>query len=130
MTRKGGRVAVCNWGRPDDQEVQPIFEPLAELRPQAPRDAPNVGDPGVLEGLAQQAGLTPERIGEVAVPYTFPDWAGLERALLGLTPAYRIDYATAARVIRDKVAGLAERFRRPDGSYRFDNRWRFMIAVA
>ena len=84
----------------------------------------------MLEGLARQAGLTPERTEEIAVPYSFPDWAALERALLGLAPAYRIDDATAARVIRETVEGLAERFRRPDGSYWFDNRWRFMIAVA
>ena len=130
VTRKGGRVAICNWGRPDDQEVQPIFEPLAELNPQAPRDVPDVGEPGVLEGLARQAGLTPERTGEVAVPYSFSDWAALERALLGLTPAYRIDDATATRVIRETVEPMAEPFRRADGSYWFDNRWRFMIAVA
>lgn len=130
VTRPGGRVAVCNWGRPGDQQVHEIFEPLAELEPSGPRDAPDVGEPGVLEDLARQAGLTPERAEEVAVPYSFPDWAGLERALLGLAPAYRIDGATAARVIREAVEQRAERFRRPDGSYRFDNRWRFMIAVA
>jgi SAM-dependent methyltransferase len=130
VTRPGGRVAVCNWGRLEDQQVHTIFAPLAELKPQAPRDAPDVGEPGVLEGLARQAGLTPERTGEVAVPYSFSDWGGLERALLGLTPAYRIDDATAARVIRETVEATAKPFRRADGSYWFDNRWRFMIAVA
>ena len=128
VTRPGGRVAVCNWGRPEDQQVHVIFEPLAALNPQAPGE--KVGEPGVLEDLAQQAGLTPERADEVAVPYSFPDWAALERALLGLAPAYRIDDATAARVIGEAVGQRAERFRRPDGSYWFDNRWRFMIAVA
>ena len=130
VTRPGGRVAVCNWGRLEDQQVHAMFEPLAALKPQVPRDAQNVGEPGVLEGLARQAGLTPERVEEIPVPYSFSDWAGLERALLGLAPAYRIDDATAARVIRETVEGMAARFRRADGSYRFDNRWRFMIAVA
>ena len=128
VTRPGGRVAVCNWGRPEDQEVHQIFEPLAALKPQAPGE--NVGEAGALEEFARQAGLTPERSEEVAVPYSFPDWAALERALLGLTPAYGIDDATAARVIGETVERRAERFRQPDGSYWFDNRWRFMIAVA
>jgi SAM-dependent methyltransferase len=128
VTRPGGRVAVCNWGRLEDQEVHQIFEPLAALNPQAPGE--KVGEPGVLEDLARQAGLTPERADEVAVPYSFPDWEALERALLGLAPAYRIDAATAVRVIGEAVEERAERFRRPDGSYWFDNRWRFMIAVA
>lgn len=130
VTRPGGRVAVCNWGRSEDQEVHQIFEPLAELTPQAPRDVPDVGEPGVLEDVARQAGLSPERAEEVEVPYSFPDWAALERALLALAPAYEIDDATAARVIGEAVEERAERFRRPDGSYWCDNRWRYMIAVA
>jgi ubiquinone/menaquinone biosynthesis C-methylase UbiE len=126
VTRKGGRIAVCNWGRPRDQEAHVMFERLSEAR----STAPSVGEPGVLEDFARRAGLTPERVDEVEVPYEFPDRDTLERAMLALSPAYEIDQDTATRVIRETIEGPVERFRRPDGSYRFDNRWRFMIAVA
>jgi SAM-dependent methyltransferase len=126
VVRQGGRVAVCNWGRPQDQEARVMFERLSA----ADSAAPSVGEPGVLEDLARRAGLTPERVDEVAVPYEFPDRDTLERAMLALSPAYDIDQDTAARVIRETIEGPVARFCRPDGSYRFDNRWRFMIAVA
>jgi hypothetical protein len=84
VTRRGGRVAVCNWGRVEDRQVQVISEPLVE--PGLPRSDPiPIGEPGVLEDLARRAGLTPERADEVDVPY---------------------------------------------GSYRFDNRFRYLIARA
>jgi hypothetical protein len=70
----------------------------------------------VLESLARQAGLAPERTGEVEVPYAFPDRATLERALLAIAPVYGVG------------PELAERFRRADGSYPFENRFRYLIA--
>ena len=84
----------------------------------------------MLEGLAPQAGLTPERAGEAEVPYEFPDRATLERALLAIVPVYGIAPEVAKQVVRRTVDGPADPFRRPDGSYRFANRFRYLIAVA
>jgi SAM-dependent methyltransferase len=129
VTRSGGRVAICNWGRPEDIEVYAISEPLAELKPR-PGDAPAVGEPGVLEDLARQAGLTPEQADEVEVPYEFPDRATLEDALLAIAPVYGVGPEQAERVVRGPAAAAAEPFRRADGSYRFENRFRYLIASA
>jgi SAM-dependent methyltransferase len=85
-----GIDAICNWGRVSERDVHAIFEPLSELKPPRPGvppyDPPRVGEPGVLEGLARQAGLTPQRADDVDVPYEFPDRATLERALLAIAP--------------------------------------------
>lgn len=64
------------------------------------------------------------------MPYAFPDRATLERALLAIAPAYRIGPELAEQVIRRTVDAGAEPYRRPDGSYRFENRFRYVIAVA
>ena len=130
VTRSGGRVAICNWGRPEDCEVHAISKPLAELKPSIPREAPSVGEPGVLEELARRAELAPERAEELAVPYEFADRSTLERALLAIAPVYQVRPEVAERVVRETVEGPAERFRRSDGSYRFDNRWRYLIVLA
>jgi hypothetical protein len=82
-----------------------------------------------LESLARQAGLAPQRTDEVEVPYEFSDLATLERALLAIAPAYGVGPKAAERVVRDTVETAAERFRRIDGSYRFENRFRYLIAV-
>ena len=133
VTKPGGRVVICNWGRVEDRDVQEMFETLREFSPgrppgMPPYDPPPIGEPGVLEGLAEQAGLRAESSGQVEVPYHFADRATLERALLAFTPAYSIGALDAERAVRAAVDGPAERFRRADGSYRFDNFFRYLIA--
>ena len=129
VTRPGGRVAVCNWGRSRTSRStrSSSRSPSCSRRARVTRRASASRASG---GARTPGGADPRARRGDRRAVLVPDWAGLERALLGLAPAYRIDDATAARVIRETVEGLAERFRRPDGSYRFDNRWRFMIALA
>jgi SAM-dependent methyltransferase len=134
VTRRGGRVAICNWGRLEEREVHAVFEPLSRFRKDRPPgvppyDPPPFGEPGVLERLAEQASLRPERAEQVEVPYEFADRSTLERALLAFAPAYGISADVAEQVVRGTVEGPAEPFRRPDGSYRFENRFRYLIAV-
>lgn len=133
VTKPGGRVVICNWGRVEDREIQGMFETLWLASPGRPPGVPPyhpppIGEPGVLEGLAEQAELRPESVGDVEVPYGFADRATLERALLAFTAAYGIGPADAAGVVEAAVDGPAERFRRSDGSYRFENRFRYLIA--
>jgi hypothetical protein len=106
---------------------------LSELQPPAaeepaPNTRPAIGEPGVLEELARAAGLAPRRAGDVEVPYEAPDLPTLERALLagsGFLPA--VEHA-GAQAVHDAIAVAAAPFRRPDGSYRFENRFRYLIA--
>jgi SAM-dependent methyltransferase len=130
VTRSGGRVAICNWGRMKDREAHAIFEPLTERSPGLPRSDPiPIGDPGVLEDLARRSGLTPERADEVDVPYGFADRAALEGAIRAIAPVYEI----APEAVEPAVAEVIERaqpYRRQDGSYRFDYRFRYLIARA
>ena len=61
VTRPGGQVAICNWGRAEDRELSAVLGPLRELLPPGPPSPPGpaVGEPGVLEELARAAGLSP-----------------------------------------------------------------------
>jgi SAM-dependent methyltransferase len=134
VTRRGGRVAICNWGRIEDRQVHAISAPLREVEPPSPPGVPPygpppIGEPGVLEDLARRAALAPDRADEVEVPYEFPDRPTLERALLAFAPILRIGPDVAERVVRTTVETDAEPFRRSDGSYRFENRFRYLIAV-
>jgi hypothetical protein len=127
-------VAICNWGRIEDRQVHAIFAPLREVEPPPPQgtsryEPPPIGEPGMLEDLPRRAGLAPERADEVQVPYEFPDRATLERALLDFAPILRIGPEVAERVVRATVEADAEPFRRSDGSYRFESRFRCLSAV-
>jgi hypothetical protein len=79
--------------------------------------------------FARGAGLTPEHAGVVDVPYEFSDRSTLENALLAIAPVYGVGAELAEEVVRAKVEPAAEPFRRPDGSYRFENRFRYLIAA-
>jgi SAM-dependent methyltransferase len=130
VTRPGGRVAICNWA--ERREVCTVLDALNDLLPPEPPgpERPRVREAGVLERLAREAGLEPGPAGEVDVPYEVPDRAALERALLidaemiGSIDA--VGEEEARRVVLEASAG----HRRPDGSYRFDNRFRYVIARA
>jgi SAM-dependent methyltransferase len=120
-----GVVALCNWG--PERELSAVMSALAAPAPPGP-PSPRVSEPGVLEALARDAGLQPRRSGTVAVPYEAPDLGTLERALLdgaGMRPA-----EASADTVRRTIADAAAPFRRPDGSYRFENTFLYLVAAA
>jgi hypothetical protein len=63
------------------------------------------------------------------MPCEFLDSATLERALLAIAGVYGVDPIVARRVVHEPVETAAGRFRRADGSYRFENRFRYLVAA-
>jgi len=128
VVRPGGRIAVCNWGRREDCELKPVLAAMEEGEEPAAADPPSPGDPGELERRARAAGLRPLSAAEVSVPYAVPDAATLASALHvdaamgGLTGA-------AAEAGVQRAVDRAAPYRRPDGSYRFENRFRYIVAA-
>ena len=130
VTRPGGRVAVCNWGSPQDCELSAVVHAVDPLQPGPPL-VPRLplGEPGVLEELAAAAGLRPDRAGLVGVPYTAPDEQTLVRDLCSggnLTPAVR---HVGADAVAAALLAAAAGFRRSDGEYRFANCFRYLIST-
>lgn len=131
VVRPGGLVAVCNWERDEHCEVNTVYDALRVLAPPSedppPASRPAVREPGVLEELARRAGLSPRSSGDVEAPLEVPDQAKLERA-------FRVMHAERIGVTGDAargtIVGAAAPFRRPDGSYRFENRFRYIVAEA
>ena len=135
VARPGGQVTVCNWGRPAESQLFAIMGALRELQPPPPPGPPPpdpvaISEPGVLEGLARQAGLDPVSADQVGVPFEAPDEETLGRALLspgGVAPA--IEHS-GEEAVRKAIVEAAAPFRRPDGSYRLENRFRYVICTA
>jgi SAM-dependent methyltransferase len=125
VVRPGGAVAVCNWGR---MEHRQLFVVMRALRDGPSAAGSDIGEPGGLEALARRAGLEPAQAGEVDVPYEAPDRASLERAFLN-DAAFGALQRLGEDETRRLIVETAEPFRRPDGSYRFENRFRYLIAT-
>jgi SAM-dependent methyltransferase len=126
-------VVIQVWGaheRCDLEVMKAIARPYFPPRPaDAPAD-PDLSEPGMLEALASQAGLTPEETFTTSWAYVFPDGETLARAMLapaGL--ALAVGPEREEEVENAIVEGLAS-CRQPDGSYRLDNEYRYLVARA
>ena len=133
VARGGGQVAVCDWDRREGGGMLAVMGALSGPPPTPPTrqpspDPPAVGEPGVVEELCRRAGLDPLRAGEVEVSFEAPDRQTLERALLTPGAVLPAIEQPGERAVREAIAEAAEPFRRPDGSYRFQNSFRYVIS--
>jgi SAM-dependent methyltransferase len=138
--REAGRVAkpaaslvIQVWGAHERCSLEVMKEIARPFMPPRPPDAPpdpDFSQPGTLETLATEAGLTPVDTFATSWAYTYPDAETLGRALLapaGFALLVGPDHEDAAKAAI--VDGLAP-FRLPDGSYRLENEYRYLIARA
>ena len=126
-------VVVQVWGSHERCDLEAMKEVARPFLPPRPSDAPpdpDLSQPGALHGLAVAAGLTPESEFDVNWASEYPDAETLGRALVAVA-----GLAVLAGPEREQeltsaiVEGLAP-YRRPDGSYRLSNEYRFLIARA
>jgi SAM-dependent methyltransferase len=134
----GAPVAIVTWGAAEQCETRVILAAIGALLPPPPVPPAPAGaegpfalsTPGRLEALARSAGLTPERAMDVPAPFSYPDLDTAVRAQLAAGPARRaIEHAgepAVAEAMRTAYAGS----RQPDGSYRQQNVFRYLIARA
>jgi ubiquinone/menaquinone biosynthesis C-methylase UbiE len=133
VARPGAPVLVQVWGPPERCDLTPMLAAVGRLRPPDPepqRQRPPLWKPGVLEGIVTVAGLEPEASFDLSTAFEFPGREELVRHLLapgGVTEAIR--HSGEQAVARAIVDALAPR-RRPDGSYRLENEWHYLLARA
>ena len=119
VSRAGGRLAICKWGRPRDNELLALLVALGA----GPADSLRATDP--VDEAVRRAGLDVGHTGEVTVAMEMADPAALEDALISAGAlAGRCDERERWRLLAS-----AARFRRTDGSYRFTSRLRYSVAI-
>jgi len=119
VVRIGGRLAVCKWGPPAENQ---FFAFLAAVGANGVRAQPHVGDDPLADAIAA-AHLELLVTGDVPAAIEVSDDAALELSLsrAGIVPEVGV-YTEAGSVI-----AAAAPYRQTDGSYRFDNHLRFWI---
>ncbi len=105
LARVAPRVAICVWA--DGSELRLVFAALSGA------SSPLLD----LEPAVRAAGLSLETVADVATPYETPDLATFVTAL------------REASGIEGDVEGVAAPYRRDDGSYRFENTFRYVVAT-
>jgi SAM-dependent methyltransferase len=130
VARPGALVTVCSWAADAVHEVRAVEGALEALVPGSlqPPAEPRFGTPGVIEGLVEAAGLEITAVARVPVPFAVADEEALQLAFR--LDAVRTGALEAAgdAASRAVIARSAAPFRRADGSYRFENVFRVVLA--
>jgi SAM-dependent methyltransferase len=130
VLRPGGLIAMLVWGPVEECEIASHLVALRPLMPPPPADAPGpfaLSQPGVLRALIADAGFNVEIVADVAGPFAYADDEVALRGLMSSGPCVNVvrqaGEEAVANAIRDGIAPYLQ----ADGSYRFENTWRFAI---
>jgi hypothetical protein len=121
------------WGPHEHNDLEVMKEIARPFMPPRPADAPpepDYSEPGVLEDLATQAGLTPEGAFDTSWAFQFPDEDTMRRALVAPAGLALLVGPGREDEFKDALSAGVARFRAPDGSYRLQNAYHFLIAGA
>jgi SAM-dependent methyltransferase len=133
VTKPGGMVGIVVWGPPSQCESGVLFAQLGPLLPPAPPDAPAPtawSEEGKLERLAAAAGLEPVAVRDVANPLIYPDLATAVRTQLSSGLARAAINHSGLAATRGALTRAFAGSRKPDGTYRQDNVFRYLVARA
>jgi SAM-dependent methyltransferase len=119
VARRDGRIAICKWGRPAEND---FFAFLTSIGAGGVcGDRLPASDP--VEAAMRGTRLEVIATGHVPVWIEMPDEVALEASLARA----RIDVDVGAIGVQASVNAAVAPYRRADGSYRFENRLRFWV---
>jgi SAM-dependent methyltransferase len=133
VAKPGAPVVIQVWGPHERNDLEAMKQIARPFMPARPADAPTEPDycaPGVLEGIATRAGLTPEHAFDTGWAFQFPDDETLTRALMA--PAGLAELVGRERegeFAKALIDGL-EPYRNFDGTYCLHNEYRYLVARA
>lgn len=133
VAKPGAPVVIQVWGAHERCDLEAMKQFARPFLPPRPPDAPpdpDLSKPGALEALAAQAGLVPTAEFTETWTVEYPDEEVLGRAMVAVAGLAVLAGPERERDLRDAIVrGLAP-FRADDGSYRFSNEYRYLIAHA
>lgn len=129
----GAQVAVVTWAEPERCETRTVLAAIGGLLPPPPPGAGGpfaLSAPGKLEELLSAAGLIPQRAQEVPAPFVYPDLDTAVRAQLSAGPSRKAIEHIGREATANAVRAALTASKKPDGTYRQDNAFRYVIAIA
>jgi SAM-dependent methyltransferase len=133
VARPGAPVVIQVWGRHERCDLEAMKEIVRPFLPPPPPDAtpqPELSVPGVLEGIAAAAGLTPRDAFDLTWAYEYPDEEELGRAMLAPAGIGELAGPAGEVMLREQIVAALAPFRTSQGTYRLANEFRFLIASA
>lgn len=135
VARPGGHVALSVFGRPERCDSTEMFKAVAGLQPQTTGSGngdpgPQLHDEGVLEELAERAGLAPREAGFLQFEERYPDLETLLRGVMAAPPMVRAVQAAGSQAVREVLTDAFRKAETADGTYVLEEEARYLIATA
>ena len=133
VAKPDAQVVIQVWGaheRCDLEAMKRVARPFLPPRPpDAPPD-PDLSQPAVLEALAVQAGLRPEKEFDATWAFEYPDEESLGRALVAVAGLATLVGAERELELKTAIVDGLAPYRNIDGSYSLSNAYHYLIARA
>jgi SAM-dependent methyltransferase len=133
VAKRGARVVIMTWGKPEGMEAATLLGALRPLLPPPPPGAPGpfaLSEESALRAFASAAGLEPIEVFDVDSPFCYPDLATGLRGLGAAGIAVRAIEHSSENAVNDAHAKALAPFRQADGSYRIGATFRCLVARA
>jgi SAM-dependent methyltransferase len=131
VAKPTGFVAMAVWGAAKDCQAAAFLKAISSTLPPPPPGAPGpfaLSDPGVLEDMLSKVGLKPQAAAEADVPFLYKNDDAAWRAIAGSGIGVRAVRENGADKVRATLMPAIAPFKKPDGSYRFENKFRYVLA--
>jgi 2-polyprenyl-3-methyl-5-hydroxy-6-metoxy-1,4-benzoquinol methylase len=132
VVKPTGKIAMAIWGRAQDCQAASVLKALSVILPPPPPGAPGpfaLSEPGVVENMLLRAGLKPEQSAEADTPFVFSNDDTACRAFMASGPGILAIRRNGDEKVRATLMPAVAPFKKPDGSYRMENKFKFVIAA-
>jgi 2-polyprenyl-3-methyl-5-hydroxy-6-metoxy-1,4-benzoquinol methylase len=132
VARPGGYIAMVTLGRTEDSEFSTTLKAVMACLPSPPPAARtfSLAEPGKLEELMEQVGLTMRVSGDVSCPFTYPDDETAWKTINSSGPLAAAVRAAGEETIKQAVLASLVPFKTPEGGYRQENLIHYVIATS
>jgi SAM-dependent methyltransferase len=133
VAKPGAPVLIQVWGPAEDNELEAMKEVMRSFLPPPPADAPSGAElwrEGVLEGMATEAGLSPESTFDHRWAYEYRGEDALGRAMMAPAGLAALVGPDREPEVRERIVEALAPFRTAGGDYLLQNGFHFLIARA
>jgi SAM-dependent methyltransferase len=133
VAKPGAPVLIQVWGPPERCDLEAMKQVARRYAPPPPPDAPpppKLWEAGVLEGLTREAELTPEGGFDTRYAIEYQDEGTLGRLLMAPMGLAKLVGPEREDALRREIVEALAAYRAPDGSYRLNNEFHYLVARA
>jgi SAM-dependent methyltransferase len=133
VAKQGASVVIQVWGRAERCDLTALLRSVTPLLPGPLPTGPGgraLSEPGVLEAMATEAGLTPEATGHIVSAFEYLDEEAMVRTMLSAGMFVLAARTSGEEAVRAAIVDSMAPFRASTGAYHLENEWHYLIAAA